>query len=66
MQYLFFIIFTFFLIKSISYCIFEFKTNSNKVGATISLVISISGYIFAVYALYVSYGQAFLGGKLIV
>lgn len=60
MQYLAVIILVCFLVKSVSFSIFELKNNNNKLGGSFCLVVSILSFIFAIVALVISYGQAFV------
>ena len=60
MQYIAFIVLTWFMIKSASFSIYEIKYNKNKFGGTFCLVLSLLSFSFAITSLILFYGQSFI------
>lgn len=58
MQYFAFVIFIYFLVKSISFSMYELKTYNNKFGGIVCLILSISSFILAIIGLFSLYGQS--------
>jgi len=59
MQFITLLFFIWFLIKSVSFSIYEIKANQNKSGGTVCLIISILSFIIALIGLIRLYGQSF-------
>lgn len=60
MQFVSILIFIYFLIKSISYSLFEIKNNKNKIGGTSCLILSIISFIIAIIGIISLYGQSII------
>ena len=65
MQYIAIVIFIWFLIKSISFSIYEMNKNNNKFGGIFCLALSIISFIAAIAGLVMFYGQTFIGDMIV-
>lgn len=66
MQYAAIIVFVWFMIKSLSFSIYEIKVNKNKFGGALCVILTIASFIAALVSLVMLYGQSFIGDTHVV